>query len=81
MSLGYTIVFGASCLFRWPVVGFMVGSVSGDPVAWHDDPQVVQLCTRLTWVLLMPWAVGVLAAGAGLAARLVRRHRQATRPS
>jgi len=63
VSLGYTIVFGASCLFRWPVVGFMVGSVSGDPLAWHDDPQVVKLCTRLTWVFLMPGAIGVLLQG------------------
>ena len=63
LSLGYTILFGASCLFRWPVVGFMVGSVAGDPLAWHDDPQVVRLCTRLTWVFLMPGAVGVLLQG------------------
>lgn len=63
VSLGYTIVFGASCLARWPAVGFMVGSVSGDPLAWHDDPQVVKLCTRLTWVFLMPGAVGVLLQG------------------
>ena len=63
VSLGYTIVFGASCLLRWPAVGFMVGSVSGDPLAWHDDPQVVKLCTRLTWVFLMPGAVGVALQG------------------
>jgi hypothetical protein len=63
ISLGYTIVFGASCLLRWPVVGFMVGSVSGDPLAWHDDPQVVRLCTRLTWIFLMPGAIGVLLQG------------------
>ena len=63
ISLGYTIVFGASCLLRWPAVGFMVGSVSGDPLAWHDDPQVVKLCTRLTWVFLAPGAIGVLLQG------------------
>jgi hypothetical protein len=63
VSLGYTIVFGASCLVRWPVVGFMVGSVSGDPLAWHEDEQVVKLCTRLTWVFLLPGAVGVLLQG------------------
>jgi hypothetical protein len=63
VSLAYTIVFGASCLVRWPVVGFMVGSVSGDPLAWHDDPQVVRLCTRITWVFLMPGAIGVLLQG------------------
>jgi hypothetical protein len=63
ISLGYTIVFGASCLVRWPAVGFMVGSVSGDPLAWHADPQVVKLCTRLTWVFLAPGAIGVLLQG------------------
>jgi hypothetical protein len=62
-SLGYTIVFGTSCLFGWPLVGFMLGSVTGDPLAWHEDKQVVKLCTRLTWVLLAPGAIGVLLQG------------------
>jgi len=62
-SLGYTIVFGVSCLFGWPLVGFMLGSVTGDPLAWHEDKQVVKLCTRLTWVLLAPGAIGVLLQG------------------
>jgi hypothetical protein len=62
-SLGYTIVFGTSSLFGWPMVGFLVGSVSGDPLAWHEDKQIVKLCTRLTWVLLAPGAIGVLLQG------------------
>jgi len=62
-SLGYTVVFGTSSLFGWPLVGFMVGSVTGDPLAWHEDKQVVKLCTRLTWVLLAPGAIGVLLQG------------------
>jgi hypothetical protein len=63
ISAVYTVVFGFSCLVRWPVAGFMVGSVAGDPLAWHDDPQVVTLCTRITWVFLMPGAIGVLLQG------------------
>ena len=62
-SLGYTLVFGTSSLFGWPLVGFMLGSVTGDPLAWHEDKQVVKLCTRLTWVLLAPGAIGVLLQG------------------
>ncbi len=62
-SLGYTIVFGTSTLFGWPLVGFMLGSVTGDPLAWHEDKQVVKLCSRLTWVLLAPGAIGVLLQG------------------
>jgi hypothetical protein len=63
VSLGYTIVMGASCLAGWPFIGFMLGSVTGDPTAWHADRQVVRLCTRLTWVFLLPGAIGVLLQG------------------
>lgn len=63
ISLGYTIVMGASCLVGWPVLGFMLGSVTGDPTAWHEDRQVVRLCSRLTWVMLLPGAIGVLLQG------------------
>lgn len=59
----YTIVMGLSCLAGWPVIGFMVGSVSGDALAWHDDSQVVKLCQRLTWFFLLPGAVGVALQG------------------
>jgi hypothetical protein len=63
ISLGYTIVMATSCLVGWPFVGFMLGSVTGDPTAWHADRQVVQLCTRLTWLFLIPGAIGVLLQG------------------
>jgi len=59
----YTIVMVASCLSGWPLIGFMVGSVTGDPTGWHEDKQIVRLCTRLTWLLLLPGAVGVLLQG------------------
>jgi hypothetical protein len=48
-----------SNLVRWPVVGFMVGSVAGDPTEWHRDPQVVRLCRNLTWMLAAPCVVRV----------------------
>lgn len=58
VSTGYTVVMAASCLTGWPFVGFLLGSVTGDPTAWHADRQVVSLCTRLTWLFLLPGAVG-----------------------
>lgn len=63
ISLAYTVVLGASCLVRWPALGFMLGAVAEDPLGWHDNPQVVKLCSRLTWVMLLPGAVGVLVQG------------------
>jgi hypothetical protein len=59
----YSVVMAASCLSGWPFIGFMVGSVTGDPTAWHGDKQVVRLCSRLTWVFMAPGAIGVLLQG------------------
>lgn len=56
---GYSVLLGISCLVSWPLVGFMVGSVTGDPTAWHADRQIVRLCTRLTWLLALPCLVRV----------------------
>ena len=56
----YTALLSMTCLIRWPLVGFMVGSVTGDPTAWHKDRQVVRLCTHLTWLLVLPCLLRVL---------------------
>jgi hypothetical protein len=53
-NTAYSALMALSCLARWPLVGFMVGSVAGDALEWHRDRQVVRLCTRLTWVLAAP---------------------------
>ena len=62
-NTAYAAVFGLTCVIGWPVVGFMIGSVTGDPTAWHDDRQVVRLCTRLTLLLMLPCAVRMVVQG------------------
>jgi hypothetical protein len=59
-NAGYTLVLALTCLAGWPLVGFMVGSVTGDPTAWHRDRQVVRLCTVLTWLLVLPCLLRVV---------------------
>ncbi len=58
---GYTVLLALTCLVGWPLVGFMVGSVTGDPTAWHADRQVVKLSTVLTWLLALPCLLRVAA--------------------
>lgn len=59
-NAGYAVALSLSCVVRWPLVGFMVGSVTGDPTAWRQDPQIVRLCSRLTWVLVAPCVLRVV---------------------
>ena len=58
-NAGYATVMLASIILRWPVVGFMIGSVMGDPTGWRSEAAVVRLCSRLTWLLLLPCLVRV----------------------
>ncbi|MFI7440213.1 DUF3159 domain-containing protein [Nonomuraea indica] len=55
----YAVAMLVSIVTRWPVVGFLIGSVTGDPTGWHKDPGIVKLCTRLTWLLMLPCVVRV----------------------
>lgn len=55
----YSVVISLTILVRWPVVGFMVGSVAGDATAWRRDPQIVRLCSNLSWLLVAPCVLRV----------------------
>jgi hypothetical protein len=56
----YFVFLAFSALVRWPLVGFLVGSVTGDPTGWHANKQIVRLCGTLTWLLALPCLVRVL---------------------
>ncbi|MEO7745089.1 MAG: DUF3159 domain-containing protein [Actinomycetota bacterium] len=56
-SCGLTVLTLLSVVTRWPMVGFLLGSTSADPVAWRTHAGVVRLCQRLTLVLCGLYAV------------------------
>lgn len=62
-SAGYTVVVGGSCLVGWPLMGFLLGTMTGDFTSWHENKQIVKLCNRLTWLLVLPGTIGVLLQG------------------
>ena len=53
------VVFGASMLTGWPVVGFMFGAVTGDATGWRDRRGVRRLFQKLTGVLLANYVIRV----------------------
>jgi hypothetical protein len=56
----YAVVIIVTILVGWPIVGFLVGSVTGDPTAWHSDKAMVRLCSQLTWILAVPCVIRVV---------------------
>ena len=55
----YAAVFILSILVGWPIVGFLIGSLTGEPTEWHDDQRIVRLCSTLTWLFAVPCIVRV----------------------
>lgn len=56
----YAVVLVATIVIGWPLVGFIIGSVTGDPTAWHRDRRIVRLCRTLTWLLAIPCVLRVV---------------------
>ncbi len=63
-SAAWGLLTALSNIVRWPVIGFLVGAgdpqAREDPLRWRQDPGVVRVCQRLTWVLVALYAVRVV---------------------
>lgn len=59
-NAAYAAFLTASVVVRWPLVGFIIGSVTGQPTEWRADRYLVGLCSRLTMVLAAPCIIRVL---------------------
>jgi hypothetical protein len=49
-----------SNLARWPFLGLLIGTATGDLTGWRRQPEVLRLCTRLTWIFVVPNVVRVV---------------------
>lgn len=62
-SAAYGVATLISILAKWPAVGFIVAAGDPDyvehPTAWRKDSALVRVCSRLTWVLVVLFAVRV----------------------
>ncbi|CAM3897348.1 DUF3159 domain-containing protein [Nocardiopsis rhodophaea] len=55
----YAVVLTLTIVVRWPAMGLLIGSVTGDPTGWRNNPAVVKLSSRLTWLLVAPCVIRV----------------------
>ena len=51
LNIGEAILFCASALVRWPIVGVVLGPVTGEMMAWREHPERMSAFTRATWLL------------------------------
>jgi hypothetical protein len=50
----WAVGLAGSMVVGRPAAGYLIGAVLGDPTGWRDDPAVVRLAHRLTFILLVP---------------------------
>ena len=50
LNVGYAAAYFVSIVVRWPIMGVIIGSLSGEPTAWRKDPLLVRTYVRVTWI-------------------------------
>ena len=56
LNAAYGAGYLVSILVRWPLLGVILGPLTGEGLRWREDPERVRLYTRASWI----W-VGVFA--------------------
>jgi hypothetical protein len=51
LNAGEAIVFSASALARWPIVGLFIGPITGEMTAWREQPERLRAFMISTWLL------------------------------
>ena len=49
-NAGYALVYTVSILIGWPLIGVIVGPITGQGMRWRDDPPLVTAYSRVSWV-------------------------------
>jgi Protein of unknown function (DUF3159) len=50
INAGYAAAYAVSILARWPLLGVIVGPLSGHGMAWRDDPVALRGYSRASWI-------------------------------
>jgi Protein of unknown function (DUF3159) len=51
LNIGEALLFGISALARWPVVGVVLGPITGEMMAWREHPARMRAFMRATLLL------------------------------
>lgn len=51
LNLGEAVLFSVSAVARWPIVGVVIGPITGEMMAWREHPERLRVFTISTWLL------------------------------
>jgi hypothetical protein len=57
INLGSFLLFAGTALARWPIVGLMIGPITGEMTTWRQVPGRLRAFTNATWLLAGLFAV------------------------
>jgi hypothetical protein len=60
LNVGEALVFGISALARWPIVGVVLGPITGEMMAWRGHPARLRAFMRATLLLAAMFVFRVL---------------------
>jgi hypothetical protein len=50
LNAGYAAAYLISIAVRWPLLGVILGPITGEGMSWRQDPEKVRLYTRASWI-------------------------------
>jgi hypothetical protein len=60
LNAGEAVLFSVSALVRWPIVGVVIGPITGEMTAWRAHPERLRAFTVSTWLLAAMFTFRVL---------------------
>jgi hypothetical protein len=60
VNVAYGSAFLISLAVRWPLMGVVVGAITGDPTGWRRDPELRRIFAAATWVWVMVFGGRIL---------------------
>ncbi len=57
LNAAYAVAYAVSIWIRWPLLGVIIGPLTGEGMEWRRDPERVRLYSRASWIWVAVFVV------------------------
>ena len=50
LNIAYALAYAVSIAIRWPLLGVLLGPITGEGMAWRSDPERLRAYSRASWI-------------------------------